>query len=467
MSTLTLLPLDLTASRLSNRIVGESHTLITIPLRPNRLLVPQFGGFYAEYMQVFNAANQLLIKGTDYVTTYLYNDLTDLTGRAVYALIVIINPAVSPVVTINYRAVGGSFGLSTAELAVVLDQLADENQVLDWSHVVGKPREYPSLPHTHKFWQLYGLDTIVADTENLADAIVTGASAAYAHDSDYAETYLGLAEDRAGELAAEIDAHIARVDNPHQDTKAQVGLGNVQNYPFGVQAEAEAGTVDTKYMSAQLTYNAVAAQASAPLATHAANHANPHQVTAAQLGVYNKSELDGIVATKLRKDAVASNSNTLQSRDVNQLYAETRVNLNAANVVGTLPVARLGAGGTNGSYVLRGDGQWVVASTLFQSYAPPVVKTVFAGFFTTRANGMAFINANYSNISQYPSGSIALYTERMSVWVSEDSHDNNVQYFFYRVSGAYRTAGGWVTMGGQDTSVYIPSVKWDPLSRDN
>ena len=46
-----------------------------------------------------------------------------------------------------------------------------------------------------------------------------------------------------------IQAHISNKSNPHSVTKSQVGLGNVQNYGIATQAEAEAGTSNTKYMT--------------------------------------------------------------------------------------------------------------------------------------------------------------------------------------------------------------------------
>jgi len=52
---------------------------------------------------------------------------------------------------------------------------------------------------------------------------------------------------------AEVDAHAARTDNPHAVTKAQVGLGSVDNYPTASQAEAEAGTAANRFMTPQRT----------------------------------------------------------------------------------------------------------------------------------------------------------------------------------------------------------------------
>jgi len=51
----------------------------------------------------------------------------------------------------------------------------------------------------------------------------------------------------------EVDAHANRTDNPHAVTKAQIGLGNVQNYGIATQAQAESGSSNNVYMTPQRT----------------------------------------------------------------------------------------------------------------------------------------------------------------------------------------------------------------------
>lgn len=45
--------------------------------------------------------------------------------------------------------------------------------------------------------------------------------------------------------------------NPHQVTKTQVGLGNVENYGIATQSEAEAAMINTKYMTPLRTMNTI------------------------------------------------------------------------------------------------------------------------------------------------------------------------------------------------------------------
>jgi hypothetical protein len=48
---------------------------------------------------------------------------------------------------------------------------------------------------------------------------------------------------------ASSDSHRTNTSNPHGITKSQVALGSVQNYGIATQAEAEAGSVDNKYLT--------------------------------------------------------------------------------------------------------------------------------------------------------------------------------------------------------------------------
>lgn len=54
-----------------------------------------------------------------------------------------------------------------------------------------------------------------------------------------------------------LNVFIARNDNPHSVTKAQVGLGSVQDYGMATKVEAEAGTLTTKYVSPKTVKDAI------------------------------------------------------------------------------------------------------------------------------------------------------------------------------------------------------------------
>lgn len=102
----------------------------------------------------------------------------------------------------------------------------------------------------------------------------------------------GLISDEAATRAqadttvnAKVDSHIGNKSNPHEVTKAQVGLGNVNN----------TSDVDKPVSTAQATAiadaKAAGTNAQTNLTTHMQNMSNPHGVTRDQLGLGTTAEI--------------------------------------------------------------------------------------------------------------------------------------------------------------------------------
>lgn len=98
--------------------------------------------------------------------------------------------------------------------------------------------------------------------------------------TDTAKTALEkLIQDSDKIIKENLDAHIGNKSNPHNVTKAQVGLGNVQNL-----APADM-PVSTAQAAAIADAKAAGTKAQTDLNTHVNRRDNPHNVTRAQLGL--------------------------------------------------------------------------------------------------------------------------------------------------------------------------------------
>lgn len=98
--------------------------------------------------------------------------------------------------------------------------------------------------------------------------------------TDAAKTALEkLIQDSDKVIKESLDAHIGNTSNPHKVTKAQIGLGNVQNL-----APADM-PVSTAQATAIAGAKAAGTKAQTDLNTHANRRDNPHNVTRAQLGL--------------------------------------------------------------------------------------------------------------------------------------------------------------------------------------
>jgi hypothetical protein len=84
---------------------------------------------------------------------------------------------------------------------------------------------------------------------------------------------------------AKVDSHIGNKANPHEVTKAQVGLGNVNN-----TSDADK-PVSTAQATAIADAKVAGTNAQANLNTHTQNKSNPHNVTRDQLGLGTTAEI--------------------------------------------------------------------------------------------------------------------------------------------------------------------------------
>lgn len=87
------------------------------------------------------------------------------------------------------------------------------------------------------------------------------------------------------DVNAKVDSHIANKSNPHGVTKAQVGLGNVNNTSDANKP------VSTAQATAIADAKAAGTNAQTNLTTHMQNKSNPHGVTRDQLGLGTTAEI--------------------------------------------------------------------------------------------------------------------------------------------------------------------------------
>lgn len=81
------------------------------------------------------------------------------------------------------------------------------------------------------------------------------------NDYTWARYYPDLTDikDELQTVKESLNSHVKNKNNPHEVTKAQVGLGNVQNYGIASQSQAENGTSNSAYMTPLRTKQAIEA----------------------------------------------------------------------------------------------------------------------------------------------------------------------------------------------------------------
>lgn len=165
-------PFDPSGQASSNLIVDEVHL---VPASRNRAFALNAGPFYGESVVVKTVpGNVVLTNGQDYRVLYLYQDATIKTGKAVNAVVHIVNPTVSGNVSVTYQVVGGNYSTNYDAIQLLLEQLAVDNRSVRFSDLIDAPTSYPPAPHLHHVGDMYGWDAVVQVLEDIRDISLGG-----------------------------------------------------------------------------------------------------------------------------------------------------------------------------------------------------------------------------------------------------------------------------------------------------
>lgn len=190
---------------------------------------------------------------------------------------------------------------------------------LSWADIQNKPGVFPPSAHSHTEAEITDLNKY---TQQEVDSFLTA-------------------------IRKLLTDHEGNTINPHQVTKAQVGLENVQDYAVASQNDAETGTSNNTYLTPLRAMQLVVAwaqnniashtkdgiisatdyatmseavQRAADAITHIGNLENPHDVTKAQVGL--SSVQNYAIASQTQAEAGTSNSLYMTPIRVKQAIAK-------------------------------------------------------------------------------------------------------------------------------------------------
>jgi hypothetical protein len=259
-------PFDPTGSLVSNLIQGEQQQLVAQNFRNQHFIVPKAAPFFADTLSITyqdtTGAVSTLQEGVDYYVTHWFISASRACAMRVYGSITFINTALAGIVSLTYQTIGGEWTVSSQQIATIMADVVDNPRITSWEEVSGTPYAFPPEAHCWDVNDLVGMDDVVSAIGAVTTALQsTGSTGLAAHEADH--------------------------NNPHVVTATQVGLGNVQNYGMAADSDAVAGTSTTLYMSPATTAAAIQSMAVGPLEAHITNYNNPHETDAAQVGLGN------------------------------------------------------------------------------------------------------------------------------------------------------------------------------------
>lgn len=275
MPTIIVYPLDLTGTSPDNLVIGEPHD---VALVGNRAFVPNNGPFFAKTLVVRNrSTGEVLVPKVHYKAVQLFAEATLRTGKEICSVIIVEDQGLGIEFEIDYQVLGGDYSTSVGSIQQMIDTLVLDARPVKWGDIIGKLVAFPSTPHLHDVGDLYGFEFLVVQLEAIRQAIIQGNAAQLDELIAYIDSQDLLLSDRITAVSGDLTSHINDTNNPHSVSKTQVGLGNVENFAVADQLQAEAGAANTVYMTPLRSKQL--------LDTHANRTDNPHQVTKAQVGL--------------------------------------------------------------------------------------------------------------------------------------------------------------------------------------
>lgn len=261
-------PVDLTGRQPTNYVSLEPHLLVEYQDVPVRVFQLNHGGFYTRDLKIRDDSGRELRSHQDYIATFTYEDMSHRTGLEVCGVIVITNPAITGIVRVSAQMVGGDLAFTLDAQEQVIDHItAHPTDPITWAGIVGEARQYGPGELQAELWERVGYQAVNTSLEDMARALKDGNQERLMDYRELARTQYQAFLDLFG---SQLSDHVADLDNPHQVTKTQVGLGLVEDYPFSTEAQARSGTQVESYLTPLSTAQAIDEYVTQPLHAHVA-----------------------------------------------------------------------------------------------------------------------------------------------------------------------------------------------------
>lgn len=299
-------PLDLTGTKPTNLVVGEMHLLLGYAGTTYRPFVLTHGGFYSDSFVLYDKDRNPLSRDVDYVLVYRYDHIKERTGLDCFGGVVVINPELNQRVYVKAQMVGYNVAYNPEAVTDIVDWLvANPSEVPDEDSIIGTPVEYDPEELEQGRWENDGFQAMTQAIEDLTTVV-------YAGDQNAAATFRAnidaLAQGVFGGITSVDLAHLVDKLDPHELTKLQVALGNLQNYDQADGTTGRSKTLNNLYMTALSSAAAIDEHAVIPLQAHIDDTDNPHSPSAADIDTYTETQINNALIPKLPIQDTAVNA---------------------------------------------------------------------------------------------------------------------------------------------------------------
>lgn len=319
-------PLDLTGVGRDNYVSSELVTLSEGELRTG---VPMYSPFYKKGLVITDNLTDTELSKDQYRLMNLVPlpSAMAASGSEIYSIIVVTDLSVSQTLSVSYQTLGGDYVRNYNTVANLITVLLADTRKRDssWPNILSKDTAFDPALHFHAVGDAVGWEYVASALEEVKVAILLGDEVRMLKAFDYIDTHREATLNKIAGEATALTTHIEDLNNPHGVTKAQVGLGKVENFPLASAAVATEGLSNEHYLTPETAMQAMAGRIATDINSHEAATDNPHMTTKAQVGL-----------GKVENYATATNEQALAGSNTNLYVTPANIKAVVDNIAQTL-----------------------------------------------------------------------------------------------------------------------------------
>lgn len=378
-----------------------------------RIAIPNYGGFFADTLIVYDKNRNRLKPNFDYYATYRYEDATYRCGKEIMGAIIVVGKDPVEEVYISAQFLGGTYVTNyPATIKANIEKWFVEHpkSYPKWGEIIGEPSKYNDERFKHELWKYDSYEPTTSSLEDIYRNLLLGRVSDI---EDYHEAFeKEEAKLREGltKAISDCDTHYANTDNPHEDDYIHVGLKEgLRNLPLAVSDDPQVwGNDDSVVTPLTLSYAHDGVFGKTTLTDHEGDNNNPHNDHVTPMGGSTREEINVMVSQFLGVNATATNTTHLNGLTEDQIVEEAKTSIDTSRFTkGTLKKSLLGYNDCIKESVLVGTGMWVPLQVMIDRYKPTYTKIRFLDSGKRIVNGVIDGNLNWdANIDDYQRGRI-------------------------------------------------------------
>ena len=275
--------LDTTGSLAANKITDERHTIAAVNDRDYNFIIPDFAPYHAGSLKIWIEENNTLlplVEGVNWNPSLQFAGASLAISRPIFGAISFNDLGFTGQVLIEYQTLGGEYTLAQDKVTEVLANIIYNPRGSTWEEITSLPTMFPPIDHPWNFADMVGMSEVrdaldaieqaiinkaggniddhvqnflnphrvtknivgLGNVENYPPATITQGIQGLSNETTLTPLVLRAVLEELGLLQMSdtvknfID-HIAARNNPHEDTKSQVGLSQVENLSVATMAD--------------------------------------------------------------------------------------------------------------------------------------------------------------------------------------------------------------------------------------